>query len=168
MTTWNDFHDAAPELATAIAARFDAHLHHVMATLRADGSPRVSGTEARFFEGNLYLGSMPGSRKGADLRRDPRLALHAATIDVELTDGDAKIAGRAIEVDRDEATRFLSSLSHAEAGAPATGAPETGAPIDGVVFAVDITEATLTRVAGDELVIRTWSPGGQVRTIHRT
>ena len=155
MTTWNDFTLAAPDFASAVTARFEAHLHHVVATLRADGAPRVSGTEARFFDGNLYLGSMPGSRKGADLRRDPRLALHAATVDVELTEGDAKVDGRGIEVDRAEAERFLRSL----------GNPDV---LDGEVFAVSLDRVTLTRVDGDQLVVQTWRPGAEVTEIRRS
>ena len=154
MSSFAEFSAQAPELAAAVRSRFEAHLHHVVATLRADGSPRVSGTEARFFEDDLYLGSMPASRKGADLRRDPRMALHAATVDVELVEGDAKLSGRAVECDRAEATRFLESL----------GNPEVA---DGEVFRVDITEAVLTRVQDDELRIDTWSPGAEVRTIRR-
>lgn len=149
------FTSEAPELAALVRSRFEAHLHHVLATLRADGSPRVSGTEARFFEGELYLGSMPGSRKAADLHRDPRLALHAATVDVELTDGDAKIAGRAVVCDLDEASRFFESLGH-----PAD-------PPEGEAFRVDVAEAVLTTVDGDELVIRRWSPGTPVVEVRR-
>ena len=53
---------------------FDAHRHKTMATLRADGSPRISGIEATFDDGELTFGSMAHTRKGADLRRDPRFA----------------------------------------------------------------------------------------------
>jgi len=162
MTNWNDFTAAAPDLAAAVQGRFEAHLHHVVATLRRDGSPRVSGTEARFFAGELYLGCMPNSRKGADLRRDPRLALHAATVDVELQLGDAKVAGTARLCERDEALAFLRSLAGPDAP------PDADPPVDGDVFAVALTGATLTRVEGDELVVQTWAPGTEVRTIRRT
>ena len=47
---------------------------------------------------------MPGSRKGVDVRRDPRLTLHNATIDKDAASGDATISGRAVEV-TDEDTR---------------------------------------------------------------
>ena len=155
MSSYAQFTSEAPDLAAAVRARFEAHLHHVLATLRADGSPRVSGTEARFFEGELYLGSMPGSRKAVDLHRDPRLALHAATIDVEMADGDAKVAGRAVVCDLDEASRFFASLGH-----PAD-------PPDGEAFRLDITEAVLTKVDGDELVVLRWSPGSMPTEIRR-
>ena len=50
--------------------------------------------------GELVFGSMPNARKGADLRRDPRFALHSATVDpVERPEaqwpGEAKISGPA-------------------------------------------------------------------------
>ena len=37
---------------------------------------------------------MPGSRKGADLARDPRFALHSGSIDPPGWQGDAKLSGR--------------------------------------------------------------------------
>jgi hypothetical protein len=50
MTSFADLEAAEPELAGRVRAAFDAHGHEVLATLRADGSPRVSGIEARFAE----------------------------------------------------------------------------------------------------------------------
>jgi hypothetical protein len=44
MVTWKQFSEEVPALADAVQARFKAHKHHVLATLRKDGSPRVSGT----------------------------------------------------------------------------------------------------------------------------
>ena len=48
MATWTEFSAAAPELAERVKATFDAHKHKTMATLRKDGSPRISGTEVEF------------------------------------------------------------------------------------------------------------------------
>ncbi len=92
---------AEPKFAQRVRALFDAHRHKTLATLRADGSPRISGIEAAFEDGELVLGSMPNARKGADLRRDPRFALHSATVDpIEGSEaqwpGEAKISGRVI------------------------------------------------------------------------
>src|SRR5690606_30748565 len=80
---------------------FDRGRHKTLATLRADGSPRISGIECEFEDGELRFGSMTGARKGADLRRDPRFALHGPTTDpVDGKEsewpGEAKIAGRAV------------------------------------------------------------------------
>src|SRR5690606_40870148 len=101
VTAWRDFEQAEPEFARRVRELFDARKHKTIATLRADGSPRISGIEAEFEDGELIFGSMPGARKGADLRRDPRFALHSPTIDpVEGAEaqwpGEAKISGRPI------------------------------------------------------------------------
>ena len=101
-------------------ALFDAHQHKTIATLRSDGSPRISGIEAAFEDGELVFGSMPNARKGADLRRDPRFALHSATVDpVEGSEaqwpGEAKISGRAIAsaatTDAAGGDRFLADIA---------------------------------------------------------
>src|SRR5690349_21212543 len=101
VTAWQEVERAEPEFAQRVRALFDAHRHKTIATVRADGSPRISGIEAVFEDGELIFGSMPNARKGADLRRDPRFALHSATVDpIEGSEaqwpGEAKISGRAI------------------------------------------------------------------------
>ena len=102
MTAWQDLERVEPKFAQRVRELFDAHRHKTVATLRSDGSPRISGIEVTFEDGELAFVSMPNARKGADLRRDPRFALHTATIDpVEGAEaqwpGEAKISGRAIE-----------------------------------------------------------------------
>jgi hypothetical protein len=100
MTAWQDVEQAAPEFAQRVRTLFDAHRHKTVATLRADASPRISGIETVFEDGELVFGSMPNARKGADLRRDPRFALHSAVDPIEGAEaqwpGEAKISGRAI------------------------------------------------------------------------
>ena len=139
MATWHELRSIEPELASAVEALFRAHRHHVMATVRVDGSPRVSGTEVAFDDGALVLAMMPGTRRAADLRRDPRLALHSQGTDPPEEDpaawpGEAKVAGRAVDA--------------SEGG----GGPDR--------FIVDVTEVVLTRVGAgaDHLTIRSWRP----------
>src|SRR5690348_3297963 len=101
MAAWKDVEQAEPEFAARVQRLFDAGRHKTIATLRADGSPRISGIECEFAEGELRFGSMTGARKGADLRRDPRFALHGPNFHpVEGKEGEwpgeAKISGRAI------------------------------------------------------------------------
>lgn len=74
---WAAFVAAEPEFAQITEARFGAFTHHVLATLRKDGSPRTTGIEVRFLGGELWLGMMPDSLKALDLRRDPRFCLQA-------------------------------------------------------------------------------------------
>lgn len=148
MVRWSEFVEAEPELAAAVQRLFDAHRHKTIATLRADGGPRISGIEAQFGNGELTFGSMPGARKGADLARDPRFALHSASVDPPEDDpsgwpGDAKISGRAV--------------LHREL---------TG-EMPGQEYRAEISEVVRTRVRGDRLVIELWRPGAGLRTTTR-
>ena len=150
MTAWRDLEEVEPEFAHRVRALFNAHRHKTIATLRADGSPRISGIEANFENGQLAFGSMPNARKGADLRRDPRFALHSATIDpVEGSGaqwpGEAKISGRAI----------------------ASGPITDGA--DGDRFHADIAEVVHTHLNEEAtmLVVEWWTPAHGLRGIER-
>jgi len=81
MASWQDFVGSAPEFGERVEALFTARKHHTMATLRRDGSPRISGTEVDFDDGQLCLGMMAGTRRAEDLRRDPRVAIHSQGVD---------------------------------------------------------------------------------------
>ncbi|HEV2061282.1 MAG TPA: pyridoxamine 5'-phosphate oxidase family protein, partial [Solirubrobacteraceae bacterium] len=81
MAPWRQLEAEAPELAERAKAFLEAHKHKTLATLRKDGSPRISGTEADLVEGELMWGSMWRSMKALDLRRDPRFALHSGSED---------------------------------------------------------------------------------------
>ncbi|HSK26918.1 MAG TPA: pyridoxamine 5'-phosphate oxidase family protein [Jiangellales bacterium] len=148
MVSWAELESVEPDFAARVRARFDAHTHKVLATLRKDGSPRISGIEASFVGDDLWLGMMPGSRKAADVRRDPRVALHSGSADPADGGagwpGDAKVSGRAVEVDDPAVWAAL-------------GAPDGG----GHLFRVDLTEATVVRLGepADHLVIEHWRAG---------
>lgn len=146
LASWQQFEAEAPELAAAVRARFDAARHHVLATLRQDGSPRVSGTEVDFHGADLTLGSMYGAVKARDLQRDGRFALHANPGDGSMAGGDAKVAGVAEEVVGEELDRYTDD-----------GAP----PGPFHLFQLRLGEVVLTSVHpdGDRLVIETWRPG---------
>jgi hypothetical protein len=150
MTAWLDVERAVPAFAERIRTLFDAHRHKTIATLRADGAPRISGIEAAFEGAELVFGSMPSARKGADLRRDPRFALHSATVDpVEGAEaqwpGEAKISGRAI----------------------AAGPITDGAAGDR--FHADIAEVVHTHLneTATLLVVEWWTPAHGLRMIER-
>lgn len=97
MASWREIESEVPELAALVRRFMDARVHKTIATLRRDGSPRISGTEATFGE-ELWWGSMSSALKAIDLQRDPRFALHSGTEDPPAWTGDAKISGRAVEV----------------------------------------------------------------------
>lgn len=144
MATWAEIVGGEPEFARRVQERFDADRHKTLATLRKDGSPRISGIEAEFAEGQVVLGMMPGSLKARDLQRDPRLALHSGTRDPSEEPGeviDAKLSGRAREVEGE----------------------------DHHVFHVDVKEVVLISIGdpSDHLFIETWREGRGLRGTKR-
>jgi hypothetical protein len=153
MARWAEIERDAPEFAAQVRARFDAGTHKTIATLRRDGSPRISGTELVFAGGRVTLGMMGGSVKLGDVRRDPRVAVHCPELEPPKDDpggwpGDAKLAGVLVAIDSPE------------------GDPHPGAGF----FALDVTEAVLTYVGtpADHLVIESWHPGRGWRRRSRT
>lgn len=162
MATWSDVEKAVPDLAAAVQAVFDAHKHKVLGTLRADGSPRVSGNETTFRDGEVWLGMMHRSVKALDLLRDPRLAIHSATVDPEMAAGDAKLSGRAVEETDAEVILRFSAASGEDHGV------EPPEPFH--LFRVEVTEVSLVRIGDppDHLVIESWSEAsGYTRTERR-
>ncbi|MCL6734226.1 pyridoxamine 5'-phosphate oxidase family protein [Streptomyces neyagawaensis] len=153
---WAAFSAAEPGLAQTVEARFGAFTHHVLATLRRDGSPRTTGLEVRFVGGELWLGMMPDSLKALDLRRDPRFALQANPgPGTGMGGGDVRISGRAVEVD-DPAVK----AAYGEEAEP----PE---PFH--LFRTELTEVVRTYVEDETyLVVQVWKPGEPVRTLKRT
>lgn len=112
MARWGEIEAAEPEFCARARARFDAHVHKTIATLRRDGSPRISGIEVIFAGGEVWVGSMRDAVKAKDLRRDPRYALHSGSDDPSDWQGDAKLAGTAEEVlDQGVLDRVMTSAS---------------------------------------------------------
>ncbi|WP_438294371.1 pyridoxamine 5'-phosphate oxidase family protein [Streptomyces sp. HUAS TT7] len=151
---WSEFRQAEAQFAGLVEARFDKYKHHVLATLRKDGSPRVTGLEVDFRDGELWLGMMPNSMKALDLRRDPRFAVQANPgPDAEMADGDVRISGRAVEV-TDPAVK-------------AAYAAQVEPPEPFHLFRGELTEVVHTGLDNDELVVRAWRPGTALRTLRR-
>jgi hypothetical protein len=97
MASWSKFEEEAPELAARAREFLQAHTHLTLATLRRDGSPRISGTECEIVDGELQFGAMWRGVKALDLLRDPRFALHSGSPDPPEWPGDAKVAGTVSE-----------------------------------------------------------------------
>jgi hypothetical protein len=137
MASWSDIQRDAPDFAQEVAGRFAAGANKTLATVRADGAPRISAVEAEFADGQVVFGMIDGTAKLRDVRREPRIALHSPTMDApgsrpEEQQGDAKLSGVAVEA---------------------------GTQPGLVLFNLDITEAVLARVEDDALVIESWHPG---------
>lgn len=144
MPSWSEIAFEEPDLARIARGYFDAHAHKLLATLRRDGSPRISGIETTFADGELWLGMMPGSLKALDLLRDPRFALHSGSDEPAAWTGDAKVAGRAEEI-TDDRRALVVGDDDSEAH----------------VFRCELEELVVVRLseARDRLVIESWHPG---------
>jgi len=148
VASWQEFSAAEPEFAVRVKTLLTRGKHATMATLRADGGPRISGTELEISDGEVWIGAMPGALRTKDLRRDPRMALHGPQQDPpegspEQWPGEAKLSGRAVEV------------------------PRPGQQAD--FFRIDLTEVVVTRLAepADHLVIESWHEGRGVSRLRR-
>ena len=143
MPPWSEFEAAAPELAARVRERLDAHVHKTLATLRSDGSPRISGTETQWRDDDLWIGSMWNAVKARDLQRDPRFALHSGSDDPSEWSGDAKLAGVA------EETTQPGEDSH--------------------TFRLDLREVSTVSLDEERknLVIEVWTPKSGVRSFKR-
>jgi hypothetical protein len=143
MARWAEVEGEAPELVASARRFLDGGVHKTLATLRRDGSPRISGTEIAIREGDLWFGGMWQSRKALDLQRDPRFALHGPSVD-----------GRVEEITDPEVVARLND-----------GAP----PGPSHLFRADVTELSVVRLAeeGDHLVIESWHEGRGVTRVER-
>ena len=141
MASWREIEHDAPDFAARVRSRFAAGTNKTLATLRRDGSPRISASELEFSsDGEVTLGMMPGSMKLLDVRHDPRVAVHSPTLEPPKDDpgsgpGDAKMSGLLVEI------------------RPPADNPHNGAGF----FKLDITEVVLTYVGtrrplGDRVV----------------
>ena len=154
MARWSEVEAQAPELTALAREFFDARTHKTLATLRRDGSPRISGTETDFRDGELFIGSMWQAVKALDLQRDARFALHSGSADPPDWRGDAKVAGRFEEVT--DAARVAE-------------VNERAGPDPSHLFRADVTEVVVVRLGDppDHLVIDAWHEGRGVSSLRR-
>jgi hypothetical protein len=155
MSSWSEFEAAAPELAERVRRRLDAHTHKTLATVRRDGSPRISGTETQLRDGELWIGSMWQARKAQDLQRDPRFALHSGSDEPSDWTCDAKLAGIAEEIVEPERVQEMNG--------------EAAPSGQSHLFRLDLREVSTVGLneKRNGLVIEVWTPDRGVRTIER-
>lgn len=162
MATWEEFTTAAPRIAEIFRRRHAATRNLCMlGTLRADGFPRVSPMEPRFFEGTLWLVGMPDTAKFADLARNPRFCLHTATVDTHVADGDAKVWGTVEDVHDDALhARFADDL-FADMGLDLRGQPFDH------LWATHLVGAAAVEVGGGHMDVTVWQEGSAERVIRK-
>jgi hypothetical protein len=159
MASWAELAAAEPELAARVRARLEAGAHKTLATIRADGGPRISGNEAWIAGDDLWFGCMWRAARARDLRRDPRFALHTASADPPGWAGDASLSGRAEEVDLGDTALVAVAMEGVDQVPPGPWH----------LFRGDLTEVLMVALndAGDRLVVEVWRPGEPVRRMLR-
>jgi len=160
--TWQEFVEAAPDLARLVADRLTSHEHHVLATLRADGSPRLNGTNVVFDGDDLLVGCMLGTRRAADLRRDPRCALHTAPDLPTIPQGDVRLDCVAVELDEDRTRAVFAQLAEGE------GVQQDGEPLEGDLFALHLRSVSTVKPADDHLELQIWRPSTGLQLVERS
>lgn len=159
MACFAEVESAEPEFAVRVRAAFDAHPHKFLATLRTGGSPRISGIEMRFVNGEPWLAGMPGSVKFTDLRRDPRFALHSGSSQPDTFEADATVSGRATAIlDPAQRSRYAASA----------GVRQEHMGFE--LFSIDLDQVVLTALDDEKtaLLVSSWRPGRGLRTSGRT
>ena len=163
MATWTEFTRHAPHVAEIFGRRHAAaHNLCMLATVRADGSPRISPMEPRILEDHLVIVGMPDTTKFRDLDRDPRFCLHTATVDPQVGDGDAKLWGQVRHLpDAAFHQRFAQDVFD-DIGLDLRG--QTFDPF----YVADITSASSLELADDQLRVTIWKPGEGEREVMRS
>jgi nitroimidazol reductase NimA-like FMN-containing flavoprotein (pyridoxamine 5'-phosphate oxidase superfamily) len=131
VSTWEQVVAAAPEVAARVRERLDGRVSY-LATVRADGSPRVHPVTPIVASTELFVFMEPDSPKGRDLRRDGRYALHAGVENANGGGGECVVRGTA---------RLVEAASERKAAVEAS----SYVPADRyVLFALSVDEAMLT------------------------
>src|SRR5690242_13905453 len=145
---WSELERRQPALAELGRRRLLEPGVVLVATIRGDGTPRVSPVEPFVLEGALRLSMLWRSRKAADLLRDPRILVHSVITSRDGGEGEFKIRGTArAETDPDLQARHAAAVSASLGWAPEPGRFH--------LFAVIISEVTFIRyddATGDQHV----------------
>jgi hypothetical protein len=132
---WSEIEHAHPRLARLGRRRLIDPGVVLVATIRRDGTPRLSPVEPLLMDGDLWLSMMWQSTKARDLVRDSRILLHSVITSRDGAEGEFKIRGRAREEGDPGVQRRYAEVVAASLG----WNPQPGRFH---LFAVDITEVT--------------------------
>lgn len=153
---WTDFEREQPRLAAVGRAKLVDPGVLLVATVRADGSPRLSAVEPLLWRDDIWLCMGWGSLKARDLHRDPRILIHSLVTSRTGTDGEYKLRGCAVS----EADAAVHSDYAAEVADRLGWRPEVG---KFHLFWIDVGDVTFIRwddATNDQYVTR-WPAGAE-------
>jgi hypothetical protein len=150
---WHELVDRQPRLVEVARARLLEPGVVLVATVRKDGTPRLSPVEPFVLDGDLLLSMLWGSFKARDLQRDPRVLVHSIVTGREGAEGELKLRGSAVEEgDLSRQRRYADAVSVSLGWQPEPGRFH--------LFSLDISDVTFIRYdepTGDQFVA-TWPP----------
>jgi hypothetical protein len=150
---WSDIELAQPRLADVGRVRLIEPGVVLVATLRQDGTARISPVEPLIMDGDLWLSMLWQSAKAGDLLRDPRILVHGIVMSRDGGDGEFKVRGTArAEDDSAVQRRYADTVTATLGWNPQPGRFH--------LFAVDIAQVSFLRyddATGDQFVTM-WPP----------
>jgi hypothetical protein len=103
--SWWELESAAPDLAGKGRATLERWGFVYVATIRSDGTPRISPVEAHLVQGRLVLALIGGSRKVRDLGRNDHLTLQSPVASAGDPGTEVKLRGHATAIGDDDVLR---------------------------------------------------------------
>jgi len=146
MASWQQFTMAAPELAAFGIQRLEGKVAY-LATIRADGGPRVHPVTPHIAQGRLFVYMDPLSPKAYDLQREGRYALHCSVEDTSGGGGELSLQGQAAIIDDPMARAELFAAAKAAGFNPQDRY---------VVFELGIGSVLATTYEGGEPIRKRW------------
>lgn len=145
---WDFVQREISELAAYVERRFAAHEHHVLATVRSDGRPRVAGTNVMFTNGTMWIGMIPTALRAADLLNSSYCALHSAPLNEKLPrgEGDVRVNAIARELSSDEVRELFFAKF-----------PDADDVMPGKFFELLTTDFSIVEVDNEEIALTRWS-----------
>lgn len=152
---WYDVENAQPRLAQLGRQRLTEPGVVLVATIRKDGTPRLSPVEPVIMDGDLWLSMMHGSTKARDLMRDERILVHSIVTNRDGAEGEFKIRGRVVrETDTTVHERYAELVVRTLGWQPVPGKFH--------LFAVRIDAITYIRYDNGDQYVTTWPPGKEI------
>jgi hypothetical protein len=151
---WSEIEHAQQRLARLGHERLIEPGVVLVATIRKDGTARLSPVEPLVMDGDLWLSMMQGSAKARDLLRDPRVLVHSIVTGREGAGGEFKVRGTARpEDDPGVHRRYAAAVTSSLGWSPTPGRFH--------LFAVEISQVSFISyetATGDQHVAM-WPPG---------
>jgi hypothetical protein len=152
---WSEMTEGQPRLAALARERLIGPGVVLVATIRRDGTPRLSPVEPFVLDGDLWLSMMWQSTKARDLLRDPRILVHSVITSRDGAEGEVKLRGSARdEPDPAVQRRYAAAVAASLGWEPVPGRFH--------LFGVDIEQVTYVAYdpsgSGDQHVAM-WPPG---------